>query len=117
MLKVILDTNAMIYSFDNKKDINAVFDRSVNDSFRLYSLDACIGELKGLDRNDVVLWTEKNNVTILTTREGGKTDDKILEEAAKSGYAVMTEDRELMKRARDRNVKLVRFAGSGLSIS
>lgn len=114
MLNVLIDTNAMIYAFDGKKDLREIFERNSRDSFRFFCLDACINELAGLGRNDVAGWAAASGIETVKTREGGSTDDKMLDEAAKSGFVLLTEDRELIEMAKKTGIKTVRVAGNGL---
>ncbi len=116
MLKVLIDTNALIYSFDGKKDIYSIFDRNISEPFSLYCIDSCINELKALGRKDVVKWVYRNKIEVIKTEEGGNTDDKIVEKAAEGGFAVMTEDKKLIDKARVKNIKTVRIAGNGLIV-
>ncbi|MCL5009841.1 MAG: hypothetical protein M1433_02605 [Candidatus Parvarchaeota archaeon] len=117
MLKILIDTNAMIYAFDGKKDINSIFSREVRDSFRFYSLDACMRELEGLGRKDVIRWAKENKIEMINTASSGKTDDKIIDEAVLAGFTVLTADAELIRRADARKVSTVKVSGNHLVFS
>jgi rRNA-processing protein FCF1 len=114
MLRVLIDTNALVYAFDGKKDIYSIFDRSVGESFRFYTLDSCMGELEMLGRKDVAKWIHSIRIEVIDTERGGKTDDKILSEASDRGFAVLTEDKELIERALSKKLRVIRIAGNNL---
>ncbi len=114
MLRVLIDTNALVYTFDGKKDIYSIFDNSVGEAFRFYTLDSCMDELEMLGRKDVVKWVNVNKIEVIGTKLGGKTDDKILNEASEHDFAVLTEDKELIDRSLSKKLKVIRITGNSL---
>jgi rRNA-processing protein FCF1 len=116
MIKVLLDTNFLIYSFDNKTALNETFERNTAAEFSLYTLDSCIEELERLGRKDVIKWLELNRIKVITTDKKGKVDDKIILLAKSEDYGILSEDRVLIKRAKSEGIKIIRFGGRGISI-
>ena len=108
MIRILLDTNVAVYVFDRKLDIDSMVDSAVDDAHSLCILDACVRELKSLGRNDVVVFLEKKGVKIVSAvSEKGKVDDLILDEASSNGLFLMSEDKELLARARARKIRTV----------
>ncbi len=112
MIKVLLDTNSLIYTFDNKKDLYAICDRDLQEPFSFFTIDACVNELKMLRREDVVKWLDSAKIkTINCGSESGSTDSKLLAVAKEEGCALFTYDRELLSKAVSAGIKTLKIAG------
>ncbi len=115
MTKVLVDTNSLIYFFDNKTDLYSEFDKSFSDSFSFYIISPCVGELKKLGRNDVIKWLGLYRINVLRTENSGKVDDNILDTAKKENLAIISSDRELLGRAKSAGIKVFKIGGRGVS--
>ncbi|MCL4399430.1 hypothetical protein M1293_02925 [Candidatus Parvarchaeota archaeon] len=115
MIRLLFDTNLLIYSFDDKTDIKRLLDSSMTDSYRLYALQQCINELKTIGRRDVAAWAESYGFTILEKEDGRKADDILLEKS-KQGFHIATNDKALYSKVIKHGGKAVKFSGRFISV-
>tara|TARA_B100000029_G_scaffold499402_1_gene569769 strand:+ start:297 stop:644 length:348 start_codon:yes stop_codon:yes gene_type:complete len=97
-MKVIIDTNSLIYSIENKIDIFDFFD---NKGFEIIILNCVIEEIKKINAKKFKLISEiisNKNLKIEKNVEG-HTDDIIIELAKKNKYAILTNDKALKNKA------------------
>lgn len=112
MIKVLLDTNAMVYSFDKKTDVASILNESLNEQCSLYYADLSINELKRLKRNDVVAWAAKMNLNKVESVTGkGQVDDLLLDLSKKYDFYLLTYDKILAKEAISVGVPIIRMTG------
>lgn len=96
-MKFLLDTNFLLIPCEKKVD---VFDllREFGKP-ELYTLDACIQELRKTKYEDLVKkLIEKQGVKIEKALEGSQVDAEIERIAQEKGLTVCTQDRELIAR-------------------
>lgn len=97
-MKVIIDTNSLIYSIENNIDI---FDFFESKGFEIIILNCVIKEIKKINAKKFKLISEiisNKNLKIKNNAEG-HTDDIIIEIAKKNKSAILTNDRELKNKA------------------
>ncbi len=117
MIKVLIDTNSLIYFFDNKTDLYSEFDKAFSESFSFYTISPCIEELKRLGKKDVIKWMEFCKINTVRIENKGKVDDNILEVAKKESSALISSDRELLNRARSAGIRIFKVGGRGVTQS
>lgn len=109
--KVILDTNSLIYSLKQKADIRDLLFKLTEVSgvvvprCVLHELESMSGEVM-FARGALALASRFPPI------EGdGPADDCILELAMENRYFILTNDRELLRRARKEGVRTLSFRG------
>ncbi|MBI4014426.1 MAG: hypothetical protein HY365_00550 [Candidatus Aenigmarchaeota archaeon] len=109
-MKILLDTNVLMA----QAQFNALILEQLAGN-ELYTLDGCIRELKGIassrkkDAPAAAVALEllkKKGIKIIPAK--GKADDALVEQG-KEGFAVATNDRELIKRLRSHDIKTLRL--------
>ena len=113
MRQVIADTNALIAPFKLKFNIDSELTRLLG-SYRILVPEPIVGELEKLavtNMNAKAALKLAHSREICPTRSGG--DDSVLELALKIRGFVMTNDRELIKRARYKKLKVIRVKENG----
>jgi len=114
MKRVILDTNFLTIPYQFGIDIFEEIDRVVEDNYELTTLDCVVEELKKLEKSRgksataarvaLILIKEKNIKVIKT---GKKNVDIKIYRMADKNTIVATNDRELKRRLKNKNVKVL----------
>ncbi len=115
MKNILVDTNFLIYSFDNNWDIHDMLVELFSDKVEIYYLDSELDELSKLNRNDVIKWLEKQNFKVIRDSSGKMVDDSLIEFASKNNFYILTQDRALIKRALKLSINVV-SKGNKLSL-
>ncbi len=106
---VIADTNSLIAPFKRKFNIDAELGRILGD-YSILVPEPIIGELKKLAATNI---HARGGLKLALTREIRKTrkpgDDSVLELARKVKGIVMTNDAELIARARKSKLRVIRL--------
>ena len=102
-MKIILDTNIILYAIRFKIDIFTELERLCLFPYKVYIMDKTLGELK--DKAALQLLKQKN-VNIIKTSSSKSVDDCILEKADQDTI-VITQDKALKNRLKQRNIKLI----------
>ena len=106
-IKVIIDTNALLYCFKYKINIESELTGLIG-SHNLLILKCVYNELKNLagkksEAKSSLNWIKKFQIT----ETEGKGDDCILETAKKMNTMVITNDTELKKRLKTEQIKVI----------
>ncbi len=108
---LIIDTNALIYSIKNKIDITEKL-LYLPYTFNVYVPECVVSELKGLSKTH---WYAKAALQIAfkfdILKSHGKGDDCILEMAKEINAFVLTNDRGLISRLKNCNIKILIISG------
>ncbi len=108
MIKILLDTNFLIYFFDSKTDIYKVLDSSLLDSYELYCTDKNLEELSGLGKEDVIALVKHLKVHVLKVDDSGSpVDDILIRTAKEKGFYIATQDRNLISKAKRSGVPII----------
>ncbi len=99
MVKVILDTNALLMPFQFSLNLDAEIQRLIGES-EVYVPSSVMGELKGLDEKAAIKLAKKYREVEVEA----KGDDGVLEGAKKLDGLIVTNDKELKKRAMDQEI-------------
>ena len=113
MRPVIADANALIAPFKLKFNIDSELARLLG-SYQIIVPEPIIGELEKLAETNMHARAAiklANRGEIVPTKSKG--DDSVLELAQKTKGFVMTNDRELIKRARHKKLKIIRVRENG----
>ncbi len=110
MIKIALDTNSLVYIFDNKTDIESALDLSLGGPYKLFVPQCCINELIKLKRQDVVSLIKSLRFNVIES-EPGDVDGELIRLAKEKNMHVMTEDRKLIAKARLAGVVIIRRSG------
>ncbi len=109
--KVILDTNSLIYSLKQKADISDLLFR-LTEVAGVVVPKCVLHELESMSRDVMFAKGALALASRYPTIEGdGPADDCILELAVENGYFILTNDRELLRRARKEGVRTLSFMG------
>ena len=109
MIYVIADTNALIAPFKRKFNIDTELEQILG-TYKILIPEPLIGELKKLSATNMnAKGALKYALTkdIRPTRKAG--DDSVLELAKRVGGYIMTNDIELIERARKRKLRVIRL--------
>jgi hypothetical protein len=114
--RVLLDTNSLLIPVQFGVDIFSHIKKVVDCPFDVCIIDATLGELKkiletgkGADREAArvaLLLIKQKDLKILRGFSGKSVDDAIVE-AANQDTFVLTQDRELKKRLKKKNIKIL----------
>ena len=102
-MKIILDTNAILYSIKYKIDLFTELERICHFPYTICIIDKTLEELK--DKSALQL-LKKKNVTLIKTSSSESVDNLILEYADKDTI-VITQDKALKKKLKEKNIKLI----------
>lgn len=110
MKKVVLDTNFLIAKFQFKIDIlNEI--REILGNAEFVVMEQCYNELKKLSEKDIyakmALGIAKGKDIKIIKGEKGNADNAIISWAAKNNAYVATQDSELRKRLKKRNIPII----------
>ena len=114
--KILIDTNFLLLPSQHKIDIFSEFKRICDFNYSLFILDKTIDELDNIRensrKNDVISANiakeiiNTKRINILKTNDG-EVDELILECAKKNDMIVATLDKELKKRLKLENIKVI----------
>lgn len=106
-MQIILDTDFLLNSLKFKIDIYSEFNRILDTKFSVSILDKTLDELKRkkLEKLAVVFIKEKN-INIIKTDKLKKVDNLILDIADKD-IVVATQDKDLKRELRAKNIKII----------
>lgn len=105
MQTVVLDTNALLMPFEMRINLDSEV-RNVLGDVRFVVPGPLIGELKHLDnRHAKAALALARSREIVQTESSG--DDSVLEVAIREGAYVLTNDKELRRRARSYRIPLI----------
>lgn len=106
MYSIILDTDFILHSIENRVDLFEEINRISNFSYKLYILDKTLEELKNKKNEKLALSLLKNRVNIIKTKKDKKVDDLILGLKRKK-IIVCTTDKELKEKLKKRNIPVI----------
>ena len=114
--KVVIDTNALIYAVQNKRDLFEDLTKYLG-SFEIIVLQRVKEELegkaenaKGAKANAKIALESLDKMRIVGFDKPGKsTDDLIIDYAAENDAYIFTYDKELKRKCNKRKLKLVRI--------
>lgn len=115
MKKIILDTNTLMAMSQFSIDLFSMIDRQIQENYQLFVLDKIINELEKLintarlsEKKAAKLALElirhKKIEIIQTPADGLTADDELLN---LNGYAVITQDKELKKRLKEKGIEVL----------
>lgn len=117
MIRILLDTNALVYFFDKKTDINSLLDKSLNVPFELLYADVSINELKTIKRNDVVRWLYGLGLKKTDSlQKSGPVDDMLIEISRANELYLLTFDKILAQNALANGIGIIRISGQSARI-
>ena len=112
MKKIILDTNFLTIPYQFNVDIFEEIDRIMEEDYELITLDKVVEELKKMKKGKDTIAArigleliEKKNIKVIKTDEK-KVDNAIVKLADKN-TTVATNDRDLRRRLKNKNVKVL----------
>ena len=105
MTKIILDTDFLLATIKFKVSIFSEFKRICDFPYTLCILDKTLEELKGKKEENLVIGLIKNKVKKIKTKKDKSVDDLLME--LKENFILATQDKELKKRAKKKNLKLI----------
>src|SRR3989344_1989127 len=106
MHSIILDTDFILHSVENKVDIFEEIKRIADFNYKIFILDKTLDELKGKKYEKMALNLIKNRVGIIETKKDKKVDDLLLELEIKN-MVVCTTDKELKEKLKKRNIPVI----------
>ena len=117
MKKILLDTNFLLIPYQFRVDIFTQIDRISTFQYKIFILDKTIEELKNIVEKQKGKNKEAakialkliaiKNIGIIKTKGNEKTDDIVLDIAAKDDYIVATQDKDLKRRLINQNVSVI----------
>ncbi|MCL4375915.1 hypothetical protein M1558_00270 [Candidatus Parvarchaeota archaeon] len=117
MNDVVIDTNIMVYCFDNKLDLNSLLDNFFQSSFSILTIKKCIDELTNIKRSDVKSFFLSYGLRVVEFDENKNTDDTLLDFCLYKNGILFTEDRELRAKANKLKIRTLVLEGRGVKIS
>ncbi len=117
MNDVVIDTNIMVYCFDNKLDLRDILDNFFQSSFSVLTIKKCIDELANIKRSDVKSFFLSYGLKIVEFGENKNTDDTLLDFCLYKKSILFTEDKELRTKANKLNIRTLVFDGRAVKIS
>ena len=106
MNEVIVDTNFLIYSFDNKWNLRDMIVDLLGDSRILYT-QGTLSELKKLGRDDIISWLSSQGFELAEVETKGRVDDSLINLSSRRKAFLLTEDRKMIEKALSRGVKII----------
>ncbi len=103
-MKIILDTNFIIKSFDYKVDIKTELDRICSSKYELFIIDKTIDEIKKLNNSSLAL-SFANSVSKISTT-GGHVDDSIVQNL-NNDTVVATQDKALKEKIKNKGAQII----------
>ena len=117
MKKILLDTNFLLIPHQFRVDIFMQIDSISTFQYKIFILDKTIEELKNIVEKQKGKNKEAakialkliaiKNIGIIKTKGNEKTDDIVLDIAAKDDYIVATQDKDLKRRLINQNVSVI----------
>ncbi len=117
MNDVVVDTNVMVYCFDNKLDLRNLLDNFFQSGFSISTIKKCIDELNIIKRLDVKSFFISYGIKIVEFDNGKSTDDTLLDFCLHKNGILFTEDKELRAKANKLGIKTLAFDGRAVKIS
>ena len=105
MVKIILDTDFLLSAIKFKVNIFSEFKRICDFTYSLWILDKTLDELKGKKQEKLVKSLIKDKIEVKKTKKDKSVDDLLIE--LKEKFVLATQDKELKKRAKKKNLKLI----------
>lgn len=102
-MKIILDTNIILYALRFKIDIFSELERICDFPYKICILDKTLEELR--DKTALELLKQKN-VNIIKTSSSENVDDLIVK-LADEDTIVVTQDKELKKRLKQKKIRVL----------
>ena len=106
MYFIILDTDFILHSIENRVDFFEELRRISQFKYNLCVIDKTLEELKNKKNEKLALSLLKNRVKIIKTKRDKKVDDLILELKTKN-IIVCTTDKELKEKLKKRNIPVI----------
>ncbi len=110
-MNIFLDTNAIIYSFNQRINILDEIQRIVPGKKKIILLDCVNNELRQKAKRNYELIKkilDKMNVEIINVRSAGSVDNTLLCEASKNTNSIIiTNDNELKQKALKKRIKVI----------
>ena len=117
MKKILLDTNFLLIPHQFRVDIFMQIDKISTFKYELFILDKTLEELKNIVEKQrgknkeaakiALKLIAIKNTGIIKTKGNEKTDDIILDIAAKDDYIVATQDKDLKRRLIHQNISVI----------
>ena len=79
MNDVVIDTNVMVYCFDNKFDLRDLLDNFFQSGFSISTIKKCMDELNIIKRQDVKSFFISYGIKVVEFDKGKNTDDTLLD--------------------------------------
>ncbi|MGC8533214.1 MAG: hypothetical protein ACP5MV_01105 [Candidatus Parvarchaeum sp.] len=117
MNEVVIDTNVMVYCFDNKLDLINLLDAFFQSSFSISTIKKCMDELNTIKRQDVKSFFISYGLKTIEFDKGKSTDDTLLDFCLHENKILFTEDKELRSRANKLGIRTLSFDGRAVKIS
>ncbi|MCL4397168.1 hypothetical protein M1494_02365 [Candidatus Parvarchaeota archaeon] len=117
MNDVVIDTNVMVYCFDNKLDLKDLLDNFFQSGFSILTIKKCMDELNTIKRLDVKSFFLSYGLKAVEFDKGKNTDDTLLDFCLYKTGILFTEDRELRAKANNLGIKTLSFDGRAVKIS
>ncbi|MCL4372759.1 hypothetical protein M1384_01695 [Candidatus Parvarchaeota archaeon] len=117
MNDVVIDTNIMVYCFDNKLDLKALLDNFFQSSFSILTIRKCIVELTNIKRSDVKSFFLSYGLKVVEFDENKNTDNTLLDFCLYKNGILFTEDRELRAKANKLKIRTLAFDGRAVKLS
>ncbi len=118
MIRILVDTNVLVYIFERKLNINEVLDRALSEAYILNTLDLCLNELKTIGKPGIVKFVAQIGIRIVNSgMKAISVDDAIIKEASLGGFYIMSEDKELLAKAAAEGIRTISFNGYGVKIN
>ncbi|EEZ92933.1 MAG: hypothetical protein BJBARM4_0446 [Candidatus Parvarchaeum acidiphilum ARMAN-4] len=117
MNEVVIDTNIMVYCFDNKLDLKVLLDNSLQENFSLVTIKKCMDELIQIKRQDVHKFFLFYGIKIIDFNVYKNTDSSLLEYCKGKKCFLFTEDKDLRNNAIRLGIKTLSLNGRSVKIT
>jgi rRNA-processing protein FCF1 len=105
LVKIILDTDFLLSAIKFKVNIFSELKRICDFPYNLWILDKTLDELEGKKEGKLVKNLIKDKVKVKETNKDKSVDDLLM--GLKEKFILATQDKELKKRAKKKNLKLI----------
>ena len=106
MHKVILDTDFLIHSVENKVDFFSELKKILNFEYKLYILDKTLDELKNKKNEKLILKMLEKRVQIIETAKDKNVDELVLS-LKEDNLIVCTNDKEFKEKLKKRSIPTI----------